>query len=200
MGGTDCGGIWGLVLLGRVMLSKSLIQFSLEGWGCVSSLLFGLRPNYGRYNKDNGDLFQKNLCTYCCIQFPWPLSRPLSTHASAGDSWTLTGKSGSVSCGVTAPFSWVLVCTRFCLYPPSVFPQPCGNSLIESHWSPKSNSWGFPVPLPDPQVGKSAVGPRTFLTVQEFLWYNCFPVCESSAQCKDDMQIHEAFHIFELRE
>ena len=28
--------------------------------------------------------------------------------------WTLTGKSGSVSCGVTAPFSWVLVCTRFC--------------------------------------------------------------------------------------
>ena len=31
------------------------------------------------------------------------------------DSWTVTGKSGSVSCGVTAPFSWVLVCTRFCL-------------------------------------------------------------------------------------
>ena len=26
-----------------------------------------------------------------------------------GDLWTLTGKSGSVSCGVTAPFSWVLV-------------------------------------------------------------------------------------------
>ena len=26
------------------------------------------------------------------------------------DSWTLTGKSGSVSCGVTAPFSWVLAC------------------------------------------------------------------------------------------
>ena len=25
------------------------------------------------------------------------------------DSWTLTGKSGSVSCGVTAPFSFVLV-------------------------------------------------------------------------------------------
>ena len=31
------------------------------------------------------------------------------THASAGDSWTLTGKSGSVSCVVTAPFSWVLI-------------------------------------------------------------------------------------------
>ena len=33
------------------------------------------------------------------------------------DSWTLPGKSGSVSCGVTAPFSWVLVGTRFCLCP-----------------------------------------------------------------------------------
>ena len=42
-----------------------------------------------------------------------------------GNSWTLMGKSGSVSCGVTAPFSWVLVCTMFCLCPPSVcFPSP----------------------------------------------------------------------------
>ena len=30
------------------------------------------------------------------------------------------------SCGVTAPFSWVLVCTRFCLCPLRVcFPVPC---------------------------------------------------------------------------
>ena len=35
-------------------------------------------------------------------------------------------KSGSVSCGVTAPFSWVLVHTTFCLCPPSVyFPVLC---------------------------------------------------------------------------
>ena len=26
------------------MLSKSLIQFSVDGWGCVPSQLFGLRP------------------------------------------------------------------------------------------------------------------------------------------------------------
>ena len=32
---------------------------------------------------------------------------------------------------------------------------------------------GFSVPLPDPQVGKSVVGPRNFLTVRELLWYNC---------------------------
>ena len=51
---------------------------------------------------------------------PLTLQQPPPTHASARDSWTLTGKSGSVSCGVTAPFSWVLVHTRFCLCPPRV--------------------------------------------------------------------------------
>ena len=35
--------------------------------------------------------------------------------------------------------------------------------------------------MPDPQIGKSVVGPRTFLTVQEFIWYNCSAVCGSSA-------------------
>ena len=35
----------GLILIGRAMFSKSLIQFSVDGWGCIPSLLFGLRPN-----------------------------------------------------------------------------------------------------------------------------------------------------------
>ena len=42
-------------------------------------------------------------------------------------------KSGSVSCGVAAPFSWVLVHTRFCLCPPRVCPQSCvssGSSMV----------------------------------------------------------------------
>jgi len=34
------------------MLSKSLIQFSVDGRGCVPSLLFDLRPNYGGSNED----------------------------------------------------------------------------------------------------------------------------------------------------
>ena len=36
----------GLVLLDGARLSKSLIPFSVDGWGCVPSLLFDLRPNY----------------------------------------------------------------------------------------------------------------------------------------------------------
>ena len=69
MGETDCGGSkLGLFLMGQAMLSKSLIQFSVEKRGCVPSLLFDLRPNYGKGSKDNGDLLQKHLGTHCCIQ------------------------------------------------------------------------------------------------------------------------------------
>ena len=108
------------------MTQKSLFQFSVEGHGCVPSLLFDLRPNCGEGNEVNGDLLQKVPCTHCYTQCPQPCSRPLLTHASARDSWTLTGKAGSVSYGVTAPFSWVLVHTRFCLCPPRVcFPVLC---------------------------------------------------------------------------
>ena len=70
-----------------------------------------------------------------CYQCPWPLSRPLSIHTSARDSQTLTGKSGSVFYGVNAPFSWVLVCTRFCFCPsrtsfPPVLWKYCNQILL----------------------------------------------------------------------
>ena len=103
----------GFVLMGRAMLSKSLIQVSIDGWGCVPSLLLDLQPTYVGGNEDNGNLLQKVPCMHCCIQCCQHCSRPPPTHASAEDSWILAGKSESVSCGVTASFSWVLVCTSF---------------------------------------------------------------------------------------
>ena len=87
---------------------------------------FYLWPSYSGGNEDNGDLLQKIPCVYCYTQCPQPCSRPPLTHTSAGDSWTLLGKFGSVSCGVTASFSWVLVHIRFYLCPPRVyFPVLC---------------------------------------------------------------------------
>ena len=64
---------------------------------------------------------------------PQPCSRPLPIHSSARDSWTLMGKSGSGSYGVTAPCSWVLV--HEVLFVPfrSLFPQSCvssGGSIV----------------------------------------------------------------------
>ena len=40
--------------MGGAVLSKFLIQFSVDGRGFVPSLLFDLRPNYGGGNEDNG--------------------------------------------------------------------------------------------------------------------------------------------------
>ena len=70
---------------------------------------------------------------HCCAQCPQPCSRPPLTHASAVDSWTLTGKSGSVSFGVTAPFSWVLVHKVLFVLSKSLFSQSCvssGGSMV----------------------------------------------------------------------
>ena len=63
---------------------------------------------------------------YCYTQCPQSCNRSPQTHAPTGYSWTLPGKSKSISCGVSAPLSWVLVHTRFCLCPPRVyFPVLC---------------------------------------------------------------------------
>ena len=57
------------------------------------------------------------------LSAPQPCTRPPRTHTSARDSRTVTGKSGSVSCGVPAPFSWVLVAHgSVCALPEPVSP------------------------------------------------------------------------------
>ena len=95
-----------LALVGMTMLIKSLIQFSSDGCGCVLSLYFDLRPNYG---SGNGDLHQKTYASMLCL--PGLLqSVPLTLWQATVDlhlCWRLpnAGKSGSVSCGVTVPFS-----------------------------------------------------------------------------------------------
>ena len=132
---------------GEGMLSKSLIQFSVEGWGCVPSLLSDLGPNYGGGNEDNGDLLQKVTCTHFCTQCSQPCSRPLLTHTSTGDSWTHMGKSESVSSGVTAPFSWVLVHMVPFLLSKSLFPHvllSSGGSMVGLMAT--SSKTAYPIP------------------------------------------------------
>ena len=56
--------------MGEAMLSKYLIHFSVEGRGCVPSLLFDVRPNSGGGNEDNGDLLPKVPWTHCYTEPP----------------------------------------------------------------------------------------------------------------------------------
>ena len=104
------------------MLTKSLIQFSVDG--LCSLLLFGLRPNYGGGNEDNGSLLQKVPCTHCHTQCPWPYSWPPPIRASARYPWTLLGKSGSVSCGGHCSFLLGSVAHKVLFVPSrTLFPQ-----------------------------------------------------------------------------
>ena len=69
----------------------------------VHVLLKPCLENFERYfasmcggNEDNGNLLQKVPSTRCHTQCPRPCSSLPSTHASTGDAWTLTGKSGAM--------------------------------------------------------------------------------------------------------
>ena len=76
------------------MLSKSLIQFSIDGLGCVPSLLFDLSPNYGGGKEDNRRLFKR--CGALLHSVPATLQqatasprlcwRLLDTHGEVGQS------------------------------------------------------------------------------------------------------------------
>ena len=58
----------GLVLMGRTMLSKSFIQFSVDGQGCVPSLLFDLKPNYGDEGNESMEVMKIMATSFkrCC--------------------------------------------------------------------------------------------------------------------------------------
>ena len=127
MGETDWGGKLGLFLMGWAILSKSWNQFSVDGWGCVSSLLFDQRPNYGGVNEDHGDLLQKVPCTHTVAlstpnpaaahYWPTPLSET-PEHSQASLSPSLVGSL------LLSPWSW---CTQgfVCPLQESVSPVLC---------------------------------------------------------------------------
>ena len=112
--------------MGVAMLSKYLIQFSVDGRGWVPSLLFDLRQNYGGGHVDNGDLLPKVPCMHCYTQCPQSCGSPLPTHISpesSGHSQASLGQSlvGSLP---LSPGSW---CAQgfVCAHQESVSPVLC---------------------------------------------------------------------------
>ena len=89
-----------------------------------------------------------------------PRSRPPPTHAAIRDSWTLRGKSGSVSFGVPAPFSWVLVHTRFSVPSKSLILHSCvtsGGSMVGLMVTSSKRAYAIPrsavLRAPSPTAG-----------------------------------------------
>ena len=81
---------------GEARLTKSLIQFSVDGRGCVPSLLFDLRPNYGGDNEDTSDLLQKVPSRHCLTQCPDPAAGhrlPMPLPETPGHSQASLGQS-----------------------------------------------------------------------------------------------------------
>ena len=129
------------------MLSKSLIQFSVDRQGCVPSLLFGLRSNYDGVMK----VILTSLKRTCALLYsvlltlqqatvdPCLHQRLLDTHRQVWFS-VLWGHCSFL----LAPN------VHKVLFVPSKspqFPQSCGSSVIKSHWPPKSNSLGVLSPF-----------------------------------------------------
>ena len=132
----------GLVLMGRAMLSKSLVQFSVDAQGCVPSLLFDLRPNYGGGDEDNGTSFRRSRACTAALSAP----DPAAGHRRPRLPRTLPGKSGALSCGVTAPFSWVLV--HKVLFVPSQSVSQCwvsyGSSMLGLMTTSSKRAYAIP--------------------------------------------------------
>ena len=156
------------------MLSKSLTQFSVDGRGCVSSLLFDLRPNYGGGGEDNAASFRRS---HDALLHSVPL--PCSPPPPPTPPQRPLGTPGQV---------WVSLLWGHCsfllgpgahkiLFVPSqsLFPQSCVSSVIKSYQPQSHILWEFSVPLPDPQVRKSVMAPGGGLVAKSCDPRDCSP-------------------------
>ena len=115
------------------MFRKSLIQFSVGGWGCVPSLLFDLRPNYGAGNEENGTSFKRSSAHTATLSAPDPAAghhRPMPPPETPGHSQaSLVSLLGGHCSFLLGPGAH-----KFLFVPSkSSFPQSCvssGGSLV----------------------------------------------------------------------
>ena len=98
--------------MGLCSLPVSCLVWGVPTLGSTGSIVGLMLTSKGTYARGP---FQD-----CCCQGLHPCGEALPTHTSTGDSPKPAGMSHSVPCGVTAPFPYILVHTRFCLCPPRV--------------------------------------------------------------------------------
>ena len=125
MGETDWQGNWVLFWWTWTMFSKSLIQFSVDEWGCVPSLLFTLGQTVVKIIKIMVTSFERSHAFTDTFSAPSPAAghhQPTPLLETPGDSQASLGQSLVWS----LLFSLGFWCTQFCLCPPRIyFPVLC---------------------------------------------------------------------------
>ena len=147
MGETWLRGKLGLVLMDGAMLSKSPVQFSVDGWVCAPSLLFTWGQTMMEVMKTMVTSFKRpHACTA-------PLSAPTS---AAGHHWPMPlpetpGHSraslGQSLVGTLSPGVW---CAQTSVVPSkSLFPQSCvssGSSMVGLMVTSSKRAYAIPRP------------------------------------------------------
>ena len=176
----------GSAVVGRALLSNTLIQLSADGWVALPSSFcpevtqpWGLHALWsGWWRAPRGFTPRRTFPARCC-QCPHPCGEPLPTHASTGDPPTPAASFGSVLCWVAAPFLWVFVCARFCSCLPSLESLFPPSPVIKSRWPSRPDSLGIPSPFVR-SLGWGAWGVvQNLHNSGELLWNYCSPVCGS---------------------
>ena len=119
--------------MGGAMLSKSLVQFSVDGWGCVASLLLNWGQTMVGIMKIMVTSFKRSRACTAALSASDPAAghcRPMPLSETAGHLRASLGQSlvGSL---LLSSGSW---CTQALLVPTkSLFPQFCvgsGGSMV----------------------------------------------------------------------
>ena len=110
--------------MGKAMLSKLLIQFSVDGWSCVPSLLFTWHQTMVEVMKIMVNSFKRSHACTATLSAPSPASGHHPTMPLLETPRHPEQVQDSLLWG-TAPFSWELV-HKVLLWPPRVyFPVLC---------------------------------------------------------------------------
>ena len=125
--------------MGRAVLSKSLIQFSVDGWSCVSTLLFTWGQTMVEVMKIMVTSLKKSHACTARVCAPNPAAghhQPMASPETPRNPQASPGQS-PVGSRFLSPGSW---CTRFCCILQESISQSCVNSgssmlLLLSHFS-----------------------------------------------------------------
>ena len=150
------------------MFNKSLIQFSVDGWGCAPSLLFTWL-NYDGGNEDNGVLLQKALCRHCCMQCPQTYNRtpPMPSLETPGHSHASLGQFLWSHCSFILGQGAHMVLFVPCK---SLFPSPVSSGSSTVGLIVTSSKRAYAIPRsPAPRASTPAAVPCSPVPLQETL-------------------------------